>query len=46
MSKRIPVFLALLLIAALLLAPTFALAEGEDENIIHIRTADDLLELA
>ena len=46
MSKRIPVFLALLLIAALLLAPAAALAEGENENVIHIRTADDLLELA
>ena len=46
MSKRITVFLSLLLIAALLLAPAAALAEGEDENVIHIRTADDLLELA
>ena len=50
MSKRVSVFLPLLLIAALILSlvPTFAWAgaEPEDDGVIHIRTADDLLALA
>ena len=48
MSKRISVFLALLLLAALVLSPVPACAEDEsgEDSMIHIRTADDLLALA